>query len=203
MDKEESLEVLEKEFKKYVKEIEYEKLKNNISKIVNKTIISKGFLYNIIDYENEIAGYKKGKILKKLPENTKDVKIYHFNENNQIVLIEKYGRNVNIVDREYCFYERNSIKTIYYNSPKSLRNVKLSFNNKNNRTETVCNYGKYGVTIQKYIYYDDVLKKILIDTKEHEDEEYENQELMFEFKENILVKITQLFSNGYTKIIYE
>jgi hypothetical protein len=99
--------------------------------------------------------------------------------------------------------ENNTLKTIYYNGGFiRLRNVSLTIGT-NDKTETIFNYGLYGISIKKYIYQNKLLEKILVKTKEHNKNEYTNYELLFEFTENNLVKIIQSYPNGYKKEIYK
>jgi hypothetical protein len=121
-------------------------------------------------------------------------------------MIDSYGNVPSIVDREFCFYENNTMKTIYYSGGAvRLRNIKYVIN-VNGKTDTIYNYGRYGFFVKQYIYENNILEKILVETKEHENREYREyrkQELLFEFNGNELVKIIQSYPNGYRKEIYK
>jgi hypothetical protein len=205
MGKMDVLDMLERDFNNYNSKNEYEKLNNIFNPLVKDSVIGKGFLFNLRDYEEETFGFKQGKTLNKLPKNTKNIKIYSFNEClNNIIMVDTYGNAPNIIDREFCFYEHNTLKTIYYSGGFiRLRNVSLTIETTNDKTETVFNYGPYGISIRKYIYQNNILEKIIVETKEHNKNEYTNYELLFEFTGNNLVKITQAYPNGYKKEIYK
>lgn len=167
-------------------------------------MISKGFLLNIRDFENETFGFKKGKELSKLPTKLKNIHIYNFNSENQIIQIDKYGDNSSIIDREFNFYNKNGIKSFYYSGGFiRLRNVCLS-TQINNKTDEVLIYGAIGLTLKKYIYNSEgILKKIKVKSKEHEKKEFDEHELQFEFDDNnSLIQIIQTYPNGFSKTIY-
>lgn len=200
MENNEVIRLLEKDFNNYLNE--YENLNNHFAPLIKNKIIGKGYLYNIRDYEEESFGFHKGKEIKKLPQNIMDVKIYYFNESSQIIMIDSYGSNAYIIDREYCFYENAALKTVYYSGGFiRLRNVTLSLDNKG-KTEKVYNYGKMGVSIKEYMRNENILEKIKVQNKKHGENNYTNYELLFEFKNNELIKILQEYPYGYKKEIY-
>jgi hypothetical protein len=200
MENSEVMNLLEKDFNNYLNE--YENLNNQFAPLIKNKIIGNRYLYNIRDYEEETFGFHKGNEIKKLPQNTRDVKIYYFDESKRIIMIDNYGSNKNIIDREYCFYENTALKTVYYSGGFiRLRNVTLSLNN-NGKTEKVYNYGKTGVSIKEYMRNENILEKIKVQNKKHGENDYTNYELLFEFKNNELIKILQEYPNGYKKEIY-
>jgi hypothetical protein len=168
-----------------------------------KTIISKGFWFDMRPFENEIAGFKKGKECKSIPQSAKDIFVYHINNKEQIIMIEKYGQFSNIIDREFFIYEDKTLKSYYFSSGgNNLRNIKLSIFD-GVRTINVYNYGKYGINIENYIYEDKLLKKIQIKSKEFGNVDFSNSELIFEYADNQeLEKITKVFSAGKTKELF-
>jgi hypothetical protein len=168
-----------------------------------KIIISKGFLFDMRPFENEIAGFKKGKECKSFPISTKNLFVYHFNDTEQIIMMEEYGQAPNIISREFFVYDNNTLKSLYFSSGRNdLRNIKLSiFENK--RTVNVYNYGKYGVAMENYIYEADLLKKIQIKSKEFVNVDFSQSELIFEYADKqVLETIIKVFSNGRTKELY-
>jgi hypothetical protein len=192
---------LENDFNKYNNTEEYDKLNTEFNSLVKNKIISKCFLYNIHNYEEETYGFKKGKEIKKMSKNTKNIFVYYFNENGKIIVIDKYGNSANILDKEFCFYDNNTIRTIYYSSPKHLRNVTLSTEIEG-KTDKIYNYGKYGQTVKQYIYKNNMVERIEVQTKEHDTKEYKTHELVFEFNDDELIKINQIHKNGYIKEVY-
>jgi len=72
------------------------------------------------------------------------------------------------------------------------------------KTSIVYNYGKYGIYINEYIYDGDLLKKILVETKEHTKTESSKSEILFEYNNDKgLTKVNRLsLSNGFMKELY-
>lgn len=69
--------------------------------------MSKGKLFNILPYENELNGFKKGKEIKSKPKDNKDLVVYYFDNLSRVVLIEEFGT----VENPYQFY-------VYYDDDK-------------------------------------------------------------------------------------
>jgi hypothetical protein len=196
------LEVLEQDFKRA--KDRYEEFSTATAPKIKKSIMSKGFLFNVRTYEKESMGFKKGKEIKALPKNVNDVFVYHFDDKDRIVLIESYGSAPTIINREFCVYESASLKTYYYESGTfNLRNVTLS-TEENSKTKQVFNYGMYGVTVKDYVYNKNaVLEKIQVKAKEHAKTDFEPHELVFTFDKEELVSVMQVYPNGYQKQIYK
>lgn len=194
---------LEKEFNDY--KDSYESLLNRMKPLINKSKISKGFLYNIRDFEKESMGFKKGKELKSFPKNLKDVFVYNFNNKNEIIEIDIYGSSSNIIDKEFCIYESVGIKTYYYNGGAiRLRNVTFT-RIENDKTIKTFSYGTVGSSIKDYVYDESgILEKILVKSKQHNQIDFENSELIFSFSiDNEIIQIIQSYPNGYKKDIYK
>lgn len=164
--------------------------------------ISKGGLYNIIPYEIQRAGLKFGKELKSFPKTIKNTHVYYFNDDNQILLIEVYGQNESIVNRNYYFYEGNTIESIYFNSgTKSVRNIAL-LKKENGKIYETISYGAFGCNISAYFYQKDELIEIDVQQKEHENEGFSCYKVLFEYKNNSLEKICYKHPNGYEEQRY-
>ena len=183
----------------------YEEFMKQTNALISESKIGKGFLFNLRDYEQESMGFKKGKEIEKLPAKTNDVYIYHFDEEKNIIRVDSYGSAPNIIDKEFCFQiDGVTLKTYYFNGGfVRLRNVVLS-EEQNGKTSKAYYYGIYGVTFKQYFYGDDnLLDKIVVESKQHDKTEFEKHELIFKFDSNkILEKIEQSFPNGYRKILY-
>ena len=220
------LKTLENDFTKYKEIHEY----NNLNKLfipqIKYKIYSKGFLFNLRDYEEEVYGRKKGKEIKKIPKKGKNIYTYYFNENNQIIMVDNFWDNQKTGDRTFCIYENNTIKTIHYSSTDILSNVTLA-TKLNNRTDKVYSYGSGGIKTREYIYNGNLLEKIVEWTKEHDPKPIEynefsktlekmfgkktdlqrepkiaNNEYLFEFKNEDLEKIIRIYDDKSREIIY-
>ncbi|MBG3037414.1 hypothetical protein GHV27_05950 [Proteus mirabilis] len=164
--------------------------------------ISKGRLYNIKPYEIQRAGFNLGKELKEKPKKTKGVCVYYFDSKDNILLIEIYGQNENIINRHYYFHTVNQIKSIYFNSGhQSIRNIDL-LKCKNGQVVEVLNYGEMGSSISNYIYDSGKLIEIDIKQKEHNKNEIAKYKVYFEYKDEILNRIVDKHPNGYEEQRY-
>ncbi|EAA9322431.1 hypothetical protein CRQ39_24115 [Salmonella enterica] len=167
-----------------------------ISSDLNGTVISKGVLYNLRPYEMERAGFKKGRKLNKLPSAIKNTHVYYFDKLDRIILIEIYGQSKNIVNRECCIYDGNSLERLHFTSAGILRNISVSFF-EDSIVKKDINWGMYGCSISDYIYNDSVLEKIAVRQKEHKDLSFSEFDVIFKYKNDELESITNVFPNGY------
>ena len=88
--------------------------------------ISKGALLNIRPFETQLAGFKLGKELKKLPKTIKNTHIYYFDQADNVLMIEIYGQAETIIHRQYYFYTDDHVESIYFTHGGSIRNITLS-----------------------------------------------------------------------------
>ncbi|AUU15754.1 hypothetical protein [Proteus mirabilis] len=175
---------------------------NSVMSIFSYKKISKGRLYNIKPYEIQRAGLNPGKELKENPKKIKGVCVYYFDSKDNILLIEIYGQNENIINRHYYFHTVNQIKSIYFNSEyQSIRNIDL-LKCKNGQVMEVLNYGEMGSSISNYIYDSGKLIEIDIKQKEHNKNEIAKYKVYFEYKDDILNRIVDKHPNGYEEQRY-
>ncbi|EAA8878206.1 hypothetical protein CIU44_018185 [Salmonella enterica] len=160
------------------------------------TVISKGALYNLRPYEIERAGFKKGRKLNKLPSSIKNTHVYYFDKSGRIVLVEIYGQDKNIVNRECCIYGDNCLERLHFTSAGILRNISVSFF-ENSMVKKDINWGVYGCSTSNYIYNDTALEKITVHQKEHKDFSFSEFDVIFKYKDDELESITNVFPNGY------
>ncbi|HHJ1232622.1 TPA: hypothetical protein ACQFL2_002193, partial [Proteus mirabilis] len=121
---------------------------------------------------------------------------------DNILLIEIYGQNENIINRHYYFHTVNQIKSIYFNSGyQSVRNIDL-LKCKNGQVMEVLNYGEMGSSISNYIYDSGKLIEIDIKQKEHNKNEIAKYKVYFEYKDDILNRIVDKHPNGYEEQRY-
>ncbi|MGR4052051.1 hypothetical protein [Kosakonia cowanii] len=179
--------VCEKYLSKYI---------SRISSDLNRSVISKGALYNLRPYEIERNGFKKGRKLNKLPSAIKNTHVYHFDKLDRIILVEKYGQSENIVNRECCIYGDNCLERVCFTGTGTLRNISVSFF-EGSAVEKDVNWGMYGCNISNYIYNGSVLEKIIVHQKEHNDPSFSEFDVIFKYKNNELEIITNVFPNGY------
>lgn len=166
-----------------------------------RSTISKGALYNLRPFEIQRSGFKLGKELKSLPKSIKNTHVYYFDREDRIILTEIYGQSEKIINREFCFYETNEFKSIYFNSGDSIRNVMLSSLDAGRIVRDI-NFGKYGEGIYNYSYEGDILTSITVKQKEHSQEDYSSYQILFEYLDGQMIKITNVFPNGYQEQRY-
>lgn len=168
---------------------------------IARNTISKGALYNFRPFEIQRSGSKLGKILKSLPKNTKNTHAYYFDSEDRVVLVEIYGQSESVINREFYFYETGKIKSIYFNTTGSIRNVMLSLIEGDKINQDI-NYGKYGESISDYIYVDSRLESIEVKQKEHDQKNWSSYQVFFEYLDGQVSKITNSFPNGYQEQRY-
>lgn len=162
----------------------------------NKSVISKGVLYNLRPYEMERAGFKKGRKLNKLPSAIKNTHVYYFDKSGRIILIETYGMSEKIINREFCIYGDSHLERLYFTSSGQLRNISASLFVDSIIKKDI-NWGMYGCSISDYIYNEAILEKITVYQKEHKDSSFSEFDVIFKYKNNELESITNVFPNGY------
>lgn len=164
-------------------------------------VISKGPLYNVRPYEIERAGFKKGKSLKKIPANINNVHVYHFDADARIVFVEIYGQAENIINREFYNYSAGCVERVHFTSAGKIRNISVSLFDGEVVVKDL-NWGGFGCSESSYVYADSRLNKILVQQKEHVDPSFTSFEVCLEYSANELVRILNVFPNGYEEQVY-
>jgi len=163
---------------------------------VHRTIISKGAIYNVRPFEIERAGFKKGRQLKKMPASIKNTHIYYLDESGRILLVEIYGQSENIINKEFYSYGENYVERSYFASAGKLRNVSRLML-ENGLIKKDLNWGEYGCSISDYQYSGGKLERVIVRQKEHADNSFGEFEVNFEYSGEELIKIVNVFPNGY------
>ncbi|KAF0867285.1 MULTISPECIES: hypothetical protein [Pseudomonas] len=194
---------LEKEF--YEIQSKCDVFLNSLLKIskeeVARKIISKGALFNLRPFEIQRAGFKLGKELKNLPKTIKNTHVYYFDKSDRVVMIDIYGQSESIINRDFYFYDKESIKSIYINSTKTIRNITIS-SIVNGKVLRDANFGKYGSSTSDYLYDGERLSSILVMQKQHDQELCSTYQVLFYYLDGIVSKIINEFPNGYQEIRY-
>ncbi|WP_347905577.1 hypothetical protein [Pseudomonas purpurea] len=166
-----------------------------------RNVISKGALYNLRPFEIQRSGFKLGKELKALPKNIKNTHIYYFDIEERVILTEIYGQSGKIKNRAFYFYEANEFKSICFNSGGSIRNIMLSSLDTGRIVQEI-NFGKYGESSYNYLYENNRLTSITIKQKEHDQDDYSSHQVLFKYLDGEMIKITNVFPNGYQEQRY-
>lgn len=169
--------------------------------VSTRSVISKGALYNLSPYEIQRAGFQKGRKLNKLPNLMTGVHAYHFDESERVTFIEVYGQTVNIVSKEFCMHKDNELERFCFTSTGSLRNILIS-QSECGRIEREVNWGMYGCSVSEYVYHGSMLQKISVRQKEHVDDLFSEFDVVFDYIDEELKAITNIFPNGYQEQRY-
>jgi hypothetical protein len=164
-------------------------------------IISKGGIYNFRPYEIERAGLKKGRQLKNLPSKIKNTHVYHFDKDAKVILVEIYGQSETIVNKEFYHYGAEHVERTHFTSNGRLRNILASLLDDEIVMKDL-NWGMFGCSESSYIYSGSRLDKILVKQKEHTDSSFSDFEVRFNYGNDELVKIMNIFPNGYEEQIF-
>ncbi|GAA0077048.1 hypothetical protein UT300005_14260 [Clostridium sp. CTA-5] len=190
----------------YVK-IKYKAAKNNFSKIMAdvqlkcvSTVISKGVLYNVLPYENELNGDKvKGKKIAE-PICKNDCYRYSFDEQGRIILVEEMSEFLGHFHyATMYFYHDDMIETMYWDAD-TLYNFTVYLLGENGPIEVYFCSDKSEV-YKKYYYENACLMKIASKTKRDTIEI--GIDFNFFYKSNgILQKIIRSWDSGGTEVVY-
>lgn len=181
-------------------EVENHYYRDVLTKSIHQKV-SKGALLNIRPYETQLTGFKLGKELKKLPKAIKNTRIYYFDQADNVLMIEIYGPTETIIHRQYYFYTDDHIESIYFTHGGSVRNITLSIH-KDQHMHQLINYATFGYSISQYIYDHETLVAINVQQKEHNQTEYTNFKVTFEYEGGCLSKIMRQYPNSYEEIRY-
>lgn len=168
---------------------------------VVRKIISKGALFNLRPFEIQRAGFEVGKELKALPKSIKNTHVYYFDGDDKVVMVEIYGQSESVVNKEFFFYGEGRIKSIYFDSVGALRNVTTSTVVNGEFLQDV-NFGKYGCSVSGYLYEGGELKSISVRQKQHDQEVFSTYQVIFEYLGGNIVKVVNVFPNGYQELRY-
>lgn len=149
---------------------EFEALKNDFETIrqqieddVVRTELYKGEFYELTPYSYQRNGCKQGKPVKRPDtiKSTKNLCIYGFNNQNQIVEV-KVGCSIeNQFYHTFLYYTDNLVKSILYDNGKHLMNVcHYFFEGGKLKRSQLC--GRYGCREENYIYKENALSLIHI-----------------------------------------
>ncbi|MGC5704419.1 hypothetical protein J4P02_29880 [Pseudomonas sp. NFXW11] len=175
-------------------------LSNAKVEVVRK-IISKGALFNLRLFEIQRAGFEVGKELKVLPKSIKNTHVYYFDGDDKVVMMEVYGQSESVVNKEFFFYGEGRIKSMYFDSGGAVRNIATSTVVDGKVLQDV-NFGKYGCSVSDYLYEDAELKSISVRQKQHDQEVFSTYQVLFEYLDGKVVKVVNLFPNGYQELRY-
>ncbi|WP_455930634.1 hypothetical protein [Pseudomonas fluorescens] len=182
-------------------EIFFAKFLESAKTNTSRTRISKGILYNIRPYQAQIAGFKPGKEIKSIPKNTNNIHIYYLDHNDRVLLIEIYGQFENIINREFYFYKKNTIESVYFDNSERIRNITSSSIRSGKFIQDI-NVGRYGTSFYTYKYDNNLISLISVNQKEHDQNESSNFEILFYYSGEEPNKIINSFPNGYQEQIF-
>lgn len=176
-------------------------ISNELKSLSKSTTLTKGYIKNVLPFENELSGFKNnGKILKK-PIYDINCYLYHFNDINQIILIEHMAPDLKKFHYfTMYFYYEDMIETMFWSSDILYNITHYIF--KDDIITNFYRWALHGYSIGEYIY-EDKLVKIFACGKEHKKTSEFSYFMNFNYdeKEN-LTNIIQSYPNGYARMIY-
>jgi len=163
--------------------------------------IGRGVLYNMRPYQAQRSGFKLGKEIRAFPKNTRDIHVYYLGRNDKAILVEVYGQSGDVVNREFYFYNKNSMESICFDSSERVRNITLSYLDGEKFTRDV-NAGKYGASIRAYKYNGGLVSMISVCQKEYEQGEMSTFQELFYYSGEELDRIINSFPNGFQQQVF-
>ena len=184
---------------------DFETIRQQIESDVVRTEWYKGEFYELTPYSYQRNGFRQGKTVKRpdTVKSTKNLCIYGFNNQNQIVEV-KVGCSIeNQFYHTFLYYTDNFVKSILYNNGKRLINVRHYFF-EGGKLKRLQSCGSRGSREENYIYNENALTHIEI--KQYDIDGKNGGDLIHRFQyqdDGSLETITQSFPNGYSEIIYK
>lgn len=179
-----------------------QQIENEVVRIENY----KGEFYELTPYSYQRNGFKQGKRVKRHDtiKSTKNLCVYGFNNQNQIVEI-KVGCSIeNQFYHNFLYYEEDDlVKSILYDNGKHLMNVCHYFF-EDGKLKRLLSCGSHGSREENYIYEENTLSHIEIKQYDMAGNSGSDLVHLFQYQDDgVLGSITKSFSNGYSEIIYK
>lgn len=177
-----------------------EKVIEQVSSAIVRTVITKGEIVNSTPYYQERMGYKlNGKIISS-PIISNDCMKYSYDNENRIIMVEEYS----------VFLKKFQIIELYFYNGQTER-LRLSSgvlavlsvldNSFSNTQLNLAFAGRNGFIVEEYIYDEDVLTEIKI-TRSKEKSDNKTEVHKFVYEDHKLIQIERVCQNGYRELKY-
>ena len=184
---------------------DFETIRQQIESDVVRTELYKGEFYELTPYSYQRNGFRQGKTVKRpdTVKSTKNLCIYGFNNQNQIVEV-KVGCSIeNQFYHTFLYYTDNLVKSILYDNGKHLMNVCHHFF-ESGKLKQLQLCGSHGSREENYIYKENALTHIEIKQYDIDGKSGSDLVHIFQYQDDgTLETITKSFPNGYSEIIYK
>lgn len=194
---------LEGEFQNHNYREFFDILLNEYIKRVKRTVYSKGWYYNVYPFENEIDGFRKGRLLKNKPSKINNITEYGFDNDGRVILVIEHITS-EICNYSFFSYIESQITVYkYVGKIPLLQNITMAVLSKTGLIDALYNWGKYGYRIDTYFCNSsDKIHHVHRKAKEHTSSQFIECDFLFKYNDRGLSAIEQSYDNGYNKIIY-
>ena len=184
---------------------DFETIRQQIESDVVRTELYKGEFYELTTYSYQRNGFRQGKPIKRpdTVKSTKNLFIYGFNNQNQIVEVKAGCSIENQFYHTFLYYTDNLVRSLLYDNCKHLMNVCHYFF-EGGKLKRLQSCGSHGSREENYIYKENAL--IHIEIKQYDIDGKSGSDLVHIFQyqdDGTLETITKSFPNGYSEIIYK
>lgn len=179
----------------------FEEMKSAADLLAKEIVWTGGRYFNVVPFEFERAGFRRGKILKSLPKETKNKICYVFDERGKIIAI-KEGNNID-ENFTYIFYQHfdDHIYSFRFNNSGAIINARtISVIDKVIVHMERC--ANLGTSIENYNYQGTVLGSIGVSQRSG-DVEQDFKVLFFYNSDGSLKQIKNVHPNGYEEVVYK
>ncbi|MBD5135681.1 MAG: hypothetical protein HDT39_06940 [Lachnospiraceae bacterium] len=163
---------------------------------------NRGYMLDILPFENELRGYKlrKKELKRMVMEN--NCCIYHFDAKDRVCLIEEANTFLSSID-DYTFYDYyDNCLYRYICQSDGIINISKYFLENGKITEGYV-YARFGHSYEQYVYDGERLEKIVFKHFNHQQESESSWESRFCYdKKDKLKLIQQVYDNGYMTNCY-
>lgn len=177
-----------------------EKVIEQVSSAIVRTVITKGEIANPTPYYYERMGNKvKGKVLQ-APIISDDCMKYHYDSENRIVMIEEYSvflKKFQIIE----LYFHNDLTERLRLSSGMLALLSVFDNSFSNTKLNLAFAGRNGFIVEEFVYDEDVLTEIKI-TRSKASSDNQTEVLKFVYENHKLIQIERICQNGYRELRY-
>lgn len=184
---------------------DFEIIRQQIENNVVRSELYKGEFYELTLYSYQRKGFRQGKLVKR-PEtikSTKNLCIYGFNNQNQIVEVRVGCSIENQFYYTFLYYAGQLVRSVLYDNGKHLMSIcHYFFEDGKLKRLQLC--GRYGSREENYVYKGNTLTHIEIKQYEIDGKISGDFVHIFQYQDDgTLETITKSFPNGYSEIIYK
>jgi len=195
---------LEKEF--YSMETILSSMKSRIDEISAQTLIARGPYIEFPIFSYQRSRMQQGRLIKNINriKSYKDIYRYTFDSTGKLILEER-GNRLGQFWNIFYLYDKNEYLYLSYayddlGEPANVTSYKFM----SEKLQSSKSHGFYGIRSEEYFYDGDILRKIVISAREHDEENSENAAEYFHYDAaGALSQIELEYKVGSSEIIYK